>query len=79
MVEVINFKPRDTIVNESIVDVLERWLADAKEGKITGLAIAAVDNDGMIRYAIPQTEETALLLAVVACIQQRLIHTVEED
>ncbi len=79
MVEVISFKPRAQIVNESVVDVLERWLEDAKEGKLTGLAVAGVDTDGMIRYALPPTDETALLLAVVACIQQRLIRTVEED
>ncbi len=79
MVEVISFKSRATIVNESVVDVLERWLADAKEGKLTGLAVAGVDTDGMIRYALPPTDETALLLAVVACIQQRLIRTVEDE
>ncbi len=79
MADVVEFKARAQIVNESVVDVLERWLADAKEGKLTGMAIAGVDTDGMIRYAVPPTDETALLLAVVACIQRRLINTIEDE
>ncbi len=79
MADVVNFKPRAEIVNEEIVDVLERWLVDAKEGKLTGIAIAGVDIDGMMRYAVPPTNETALLLAVVACIQRSLINTIEDE
>ncbi len=78
MADVVNLKTRSVIVNEGIVDVLERWLVEAKEGTLTGLAACAVSND-TFRYAIPPTEDTAMLLTAMTCATQRLIRNIEDE
>ena len=79
MADVVTLKVRADIVKDDITDLLERWLADAKEGVLTGLVVVATTSDDMIRIAIPASDEIPSLLSGVLCAQKRLLEVFEED
>lgn len=48
---VVDFKPTLTKEQDEMVQILERWTKEAKEGKITGLLMASVNLDGSVDTA----------------------------
>ncbi len=79
MADIVTLKVRADIVKDDIIDLLERWLVDAKAGTLTGLVAVSCTSDEMIRIAIPASDEIPSLLSGVLCAQKRLLEVFEEE
>lgn len=72
MSNIVELKTRPASIHEDVVARLEEVLAEAKAGKITGVAIATLDVDGSLGAAWSETDEFGRLLSAVARLQYRI-------
>lgn len=56
-------------LGEGIVELLERYLEDAKAGKLSSLAIAAVDREGCMDCGWSLAPPAGLLMGAIARLQ----------
>jgi hypothetical protein len=64
---------RRKVVSEDVVQVLEEWLARAKSGDITGLAIAGISHDGSTWFGHSAIEDVTRLIGVVTIMQRDIL------
>lgn len=72
MSNIVELKSRPAVVIESVVTRLEEVLAEAREGKITAVAIAGVSSDGSTVQAWSETDDFGKLLGAVTRLQYRI-------
>lgn len=69
---IVELKTRPREVVASVVQRLEELLTEAREGKITAVAIAALRTDRAISATWSETDDFAGLLGAVARLEYRL-------
>ena len=69
---VIELKTRPRQVIASVVQRLEEVLADAREGKISAVAIAAVESEGALITTWSETDDFGRLLGAIARLEYRI-------
>jgi hypothetical protein len=69
---VVELKTRPNQVIASVVERLEEVLKDAKEGKITAVAVAAIETGGAVLTSWSETDDFAALLGAVSRLLYRL-------
>lgn len=72
MAEIVELKARPALVTASVIERLEEVLLEAREGKITGVAIATVQNDGSVGASWSETDNFPTLLGSIARLQHRI-------
>jgi len=72
MSNIVELKSRPVVIVESVVARLEEMLADARAGKITAVAIAAVASDGASTQSWSEGDDFGEMLGAVARLQHRL-------
>lgn len=72
MSNLVELKTRPAAVNESVVARLEEVLAEARAGKVVGVAIASLHADGSIGSAWSEVDSFSGLLGSVARLQYRI-------
>ena len=72
---VIELKTRPRQVIDSVVMRLEEALKEAREGKITAVAIAAVDSEGALLTMWSETDDFGRLLGAIARLEYRVNDT----
>ena len=63
---------RPELVYDDVIQKLEEALAMAREGKIVGVAVAYVSNDGAVGTGFSRSECAGSLMGAVALLQHRL-------
>ena len=69
---VIELKTRPREVVDSVVMRLEEALKEAKEGKLSAVAIAAVESEGALITTWSETDDFGRLLGAIARLQHRI-------
>jgi len=76
MVEIVDLDARRR-VNTDVVSLLEKALAEAKEGYVAAIGLAIVRPSGHVNCAFTNFETAGMLLGAVALLQSRLIANME--
>jgi hypothetical protein len=71
---VVELKTRPAEVVATVIERLEEVLAEAREGKVVGVAIATINLDGSIGSMWSDTDQFPSLLGSVARLEYRLNH-----
>jgi hypothetical protein len=74
-INVVEFKPREKIVNESAVELLEDFLERVKSGEIDCISIAAL-TDGSSVTQWSECDHIQALLGAITILEARLIREV---
>lgn len=69
---VVEIKTRPVVVVASVIERLEEILAEARAGKVVGVAIATVGLDGSIGAAWSETDNFPCLLGAIARLEYRV-------
>ena len=78
--KIVKFEASVELSSKDAVEVIESALREAKNGKVTSVAIALVRTDGAIGTRIPESiDNIGLLLGAVSLLQYRLMKDIEED
>jgi hypothetical protein len=73
MMNVVEFKPRTKIVNESVVELLEHWLEMAKSGEVDTVAIAGLISDGSSISQASEVGHVQALLGALRILEMRIV------
>lgn len=65
--------------NSNCVEILERMLEEARQGKMTGVAIAAADSAGYVISNWRSTENGYLLIGAMERMKFRMISHLEDE
>ncbi len=72
--EVLKLVPRATVLSEGCVKTLENMLSLAREGVLTGVAVAGVDAEGCTHTAFEGGENIATLIGATERVKHRLLN-----
>lgn len=72
--QVINAEP----IGKTVVERLEEFLEDAKAGKLSSVAIAAVYRDGTCNHNWSEAPSVSTLLGAIVRMQADLVRSVDE-
>ena len=75
---IVELKTRPIKVVDSVIERLETILKEAREGKISSLAIAVVDDEGAMNCCWSDSEDTGRLIGSVARLQHRLNLSIDD-
>lgn len=73
---VVEFKPREKIVNESCVSTLEEWLERAKAGDVITVAIAGLTNENSSTTQWSEIDAVSALLGAITILEARIVREV---
>lgn len=65
--------------DETTVEVLERWLAEAKAGRISRVAIAGIMPDNAVTCTISKGDGLALLVGSVSILHHRITECAQRE
>jgi acetolactate synthase small subunit len=74
----IEGKTRPDEIRAGIVEKLEEWLADAREGKLKSLALCAIEIDNTSRTTICASDDMHALLGAIVHLQFDLIKSLDD-
>lgn len=78
--KVLEFIPRPKANgNEGVIESLEKMLAVAREGRMTGIAIAAIDDDKFTYTNFCGGGDRGRLIGAVEYLKHRLLVNMHED
>jgi hypothetical protein len=66
-----------TEIDESVIEVLDALMNDAKEGKIVAIAAAVIRPDGCMNCTYSQTDNAAYLLGAIQLLSSRILKSLE--
>jgi hypothetical protein len=66
-----------TEINESVIEVMEKLMEEAKEGKIVAIAAAVIRPDGCMNSTFSQSDNAALLLGAIQLLSFRVLESLE--
>ena len=73
MSKIIDLVPKDTARIENVVECLEAWLAMAKAGEITAIAIAGMRADGGSTVGFTQDAASAVIIGGLEVVKADLL------
>lgn len=66
-----------TEINESVIEVMEKLMEEAKAGKIVAIAAAVIRPDGCMNSTFSQSDNAALLLGAIQLLSFRVLESLE--
>lgn len=77
-INVLEFKSRPKIVNESCVETLQDWLEKAKAGEVVTVAIAGITGDGASLTQWSEIDHVQALLGAITILEAKVVREVIE-
>ena len=77
--KIVELKTRPREVNQSIIEVLEAVLQEAREGCVAEVAIALVRPNGAANTSWSETDNAAALVGAITLCANRLSRRLDDD